>query len=337
MRVCKKRLTGTPHKYNSKKSMDENSKPIVQDTGDRIAVTIPCHNEQASIGKVIDDFQRQLPEAVIYVIDNCCTDATAEIARRHGAVVISEPRKGKGFAVERIFSEVDADYYIMVDGDDTYSARHVNELLAPVRDGQADMAVGARLNEYTREAFRPLHVMGNKLVRSLVNRIGRSRLTDILSGYRAFNRRVVRRIPIVTSGFEVETEMTIQMLYYRLKITEVPVPYRERPDGSVSKLNTFRDGFRVLWRLFSLFRSFKPLTFFGGMGLVFLALALWAGFYPIQDYLVHPGHFVTHVPLAILATGLAICAAGCVFLGMILHVMNWHLLQLHNITTRRKG
>jgi hypothetical protein len=135
----------------------------------------------------------------------------------------------------------------------------------------------------------------------------------------------------------VETEMTIQMLYYRLKIVEVPVPYRQRPEGSVSKLNTFRDGFRVLWRLFSLFRSFKPLTFFGGVGLALLALALWAGFYPVRDYLIDPQHYVHHVPLAVLATGLAICAAGCMFLGMILHVMNWHLLQLHNITTRRKG
>jgi glycosyltransferase involved in cell wall biosynthesis len=309
----------------------------MQDANKRIAVTIPCHNEEAAVGKVIDDFKEQLPEAAIYVIDNCCTDATAEIARQHGAVVISEPRKGKGYAVERIFSEVDADYYVMADGDDTYSAEHVNELLTPVLQGRADMSVGARLNEYTHEAFRPLHVMGNKLVRRLVNWIGRSQLTDILSGYRAFNRRVVQRIPIVTSGFEVETEMTIQMLYYRLKIVEVPVPYRERPEGSVSKLNTFRDGFRVLWRIFSLFRSFKPLTFFGSLGLVFMALALWAGFYPIHDYLADPQHYVHHVPLAILATGLAICAAGFVFLGMILHVMNWHLMQLHNVATRRKG
>jgi len=308
----------------------------MQDTNERIAVTIPCHNEEATVGKVIDDFRRQLPEATVYVIDNCCTDRTAEIAREHGAIVIREPRKGKGFAVERIFSAIDADYYIMADGDDTYSAEHVGELLAPVMEGRADMTVGARLNEYTHEAFRPLHVLGNKLVRSLVNWIGRSQLTDILSGYRAFNRRVVQRIPIVTSGFEVETEMTIQMLYYRLMIVEVPMPYRERPEGSVSKLNTFRDGARVLWRIFSLFRSFKPLTFFGSLGLVFFAFALWAGAYPICDYVANPEHYVTHVPLAILATGLAICAAGSVFLGMILHVMNWHLMQLHNITTRNK-
>ena len=309
----------------------------MQDANERIAVTIPCHNEEATIGKVIDDFRRRLPGAAVYVIDNCCTDRTAEIAREHGAIVIREPRKGKGYAVERIFSEIDADYYIMADGDDTYSADHVNELLAPVLEGLADMTVGARLSEYTHEAFRPLHVMGNKLVRSLVNRIGGSQLTDILSGYRAFNRRVVQRIPIVTSGFEVETEMTIQMLYYRLKVVEVPVPYRERPEGSVSKLHTFRDGSRVLWRIFSLFRSFKPLTFFGSLGLVFLAMALWAGAYPIYDYITDPQHYVRHIPLAILATGLAICAGGFVFLGMILHVMNWHLLQLHNVTTRRKG
>ena len=299
-----------------------------------IAILIPCHDEEATIGKVIDDFRRQVPEADIYVFDNCCTDDTVKVASEREAIVLKEPRKGKGFVIEGMFDRIDADAYIMVDGDDTYAAENVHELLNPVLNGDADMVVGARLSEFTGESFRPMHVLGNKLVRRLVNWMGHADLTDIMSGYRAFNRRVVRRLPVVSAGFEVETEMTIQMLYHQMRIVEVQVPYRERPEGSVSKLRTFRDGFRVLWKIFSLFRAFKPLTFFGGVGAVFFLAGVLAGILPVYDYMTDPKHYVHHVPLAILATGLMILSAGNVFLGILLHAINWRFRELHSVVTR---
>lgn len=301
----------------------------------KISVLIPCHNEEIAIGKVIDDFQRELPSAVIYVFDNCSTDATAVIADEHGAVVMKEPRKGKGFVVESMFDRVNSDFYVLVDGDDTYPADYVHKLLAPILADDADMVVGARLSDYTNNSFRPLHIFGNNLVRLLANWIGNAQLTDIMSGYRAFNRRVVECIPVVSSGFEVETEMTIQMLYYRMKIVEVNVPYQKRPAGSVSKLRTFSDGFRVLWKLFSLLRAFKPLTFFGSAGLLFLALGIIAGIPPVRDYLTEPDHAVHHVPLAILATGLMILSGSFIFLGILLHAINWRFRELHNVLTRK--
>ncbi|MFP4055181.1 MAG: glycosyltransferase [Phycisphaerae bacterium] len=301
-----------------------------------IAVLIPCYNEQATIGKVIDDFRAALPEATIYVFDNCCTDRTAAIAEEHDAVVIREPRAGKGYVIERMFADVIADYYIMVDGDDTYPADKARQLLEPVLQGRADMAVGARLSEYSDQSFRPLHVAGNGLVRRLINHIFRTNLTDILSGYRAFNRRVVERIPIVSSGFEVETELTVHLLYYRLAVTEVQVPYRGRPEGSESKLRTFRDGTRVLWKLFNLVRGFKPLTFFGGLGIVIFLLGILAGLPPVIGYIESGYTEVRRFPLAILATGLVLLSAGCVFLGIILHAVNWRFKELHNVLVRNQ-
>ena len=301
-----------------------------------VAVLIPCHNEEQTVVKVVEDFRRELPDATIYVFDNCSTDRTAELARQAGAEVLAEPRKGKGFVVERMLDTVQADFYVMVDGDDTYPANCVGDLLQPVQAGRADMVVGARLDDHTDESFRPLHKFGNRLVRSLVNWVGQANLTDIMSGYRAFSRRVAQRIPAVSPGFEVETDMTIQMLYYQMKIIEVQVPYRQRPVGSESKLNTFRDGFRVLWKIFTLFREVKPLTFFGGIGLVFFTLGILAGVLPISDYISNPDHFVTHVPLAILATGLVLMGGGFAFLGILLHSMNWRLRELHNVLTRNR-
>jgi len=302
----------------------------------KIAVLIPCHNEEATIAKVVDDCRAELPGAVVYVFDNCCTDDTARVAGQHGAVVVTECRKGKGFVVESMLDRIEADYYVMIDGDDTYPADCAGRLLAPVIAGQADMTVGARLADYDDKSFRPLHVAGNNLVRWLVNRIFSADLTDIMSGYRAFNRRVVERIPVVSSGFEVETELTIQMLYYRLKIVEVQVPYRRRPEGSHSKLNTFRDGFRVLWKTFSLFRAFKPLTFFGGLGLLLVALGVLAGIPPIYGFLASGYHRVERFPLAILATGLVLLgfSSGC--LGILLHAINWRFKELHNVMVRKR-
>ncbi len=302
----------------------------------QVAVLIPCFNEEITIGTVIQHFKKELPSAKIYVFDNCSTDSSAAIAAKSGATVIFESRQGKGFVVERMFDAIDADIFVMVDGDDTYPADAVHKLIEPVIAGKADMVVGARLSQFTGPAFRRLHVFGNNLVRSLVNWMFKSNLTDIMSGYRAFNRRVISMIPVVSEGFEVETEITIQMLYYQLKIAEVQVPYKNRPAGSVSKLSTFGDGFKVLWKIFSLLRAFKPLAFFGSVGLVLLAIGLLAGLKPLQDYIIEPGHYVKHVPLAILATGFVLLSAGCMFLGLLLHAINWRLRELHNVLTRNR-
>jgi glycosyltransferase involved in cell wall biosynthesis len=300
-----------------------------------LAILIPCYNEEITIGKVIQDFRAQLPDASVYVFDNCCIDRTADIAREHGARVISEPRKGKGYVIESMLDAVRADFYVLVDGDDTYPAERVHDLLDPVRSGEADMVVGARLTHYDDKSFRPLHMVGNRLVCNLINKIFNAELTDIMSGYRAFNRKVVQRIPVVSSGFEVETELTVQMLYYRMKIIEITVMYRGRPKGSISKLRTLPDGLRVIWKIFSLFRNFKPLTFFGGFGLVAFFLGILAGIPPIYDYIQSGYTEVRRFPLAILATGLVLLASSLVFLGIILHAVNWRFKELHNVMTRR--
>lgn len=299
-----------------------------------IAVVVPCYNEENTIAKVINDFKAALPRSSIYVVDNCSTDNTASVAEKNGAIVIFEPRKGKGFAIDRILTDIFADYYIMVDGDDTYPAEMAPELLKPVIENKADMTVGTRLEDFSEKSFRPLHVAGNLLVRILINLLFNAHLSDILSGYRAFNRRVVKHVPIVSSGFEVETEMTIQLLYNRLVVKEVPVSYRKRPEGSDSKLSTFRDGFRILWKLFSLSRSVKPVTFFGSIAIAFLIGSLAFGSLPVFDYMTHPEHYVSHVPMAILAASLMLLSFSFVFLGIILHAMNWRFIEMHNIFIR---
>ncbi len=306
------------------------------DNNCKLAILIPCHNEEITIGKVIQDFHSKLPDASIYVFDNCCTDRTAEIARQQGAIVLPEARQGKGYVVESMLGSVNSDLYVMVDGDDTYPAEYVHALIEPVRLGKADMMVGARLGGGSGGSFRPLHLLGNKLVCSLINKIFGARLTDIMSGYRAFNRKVVQRIPIVSSGFEVETELTVQMLYYQLKIMEIEVPYRARPRASASKLQTLPDGIRVLWKIFSLFRNFKPLTFFGGTGLILLVMGIIAGVPPVYNY-VHSGYAeVGNIPLAILSMGLILLASSLGFLGIILHAVNWRFKELHNVLIRNK-
>jgi glycosyltransferase involved in cell wall biosynthesis len=303
----------------------------------RLAVLIPCYNEEITIGKVIQDFRAQLPDSIIYVFDNCCSDRTAEIAGDLGACVILEARQGKGYVVESMLATVDADFYVLVDGDDTYPAQLVHDLLEPVLNGKADMTVGARLERGTAGSFRPMHVFGNKLVCGLINKIFHANLTDIMSGYRAFNRKVVQRIPVVSSGFEVETELTVQMLYYNLKMIEVPVPYRGRPEGSVSKLRTLPDGIRVVWKIFSLFRNFKPLTFFGGFGILALILGILIGMLPVYDFIQSGFKEVRRFPLAILATSLVLLASSFGLLGIILHAVNWRFKELHNVMIRRRN
>ena len=302
----------------------------------KIAVLIPCFNEEKTIGKVIADFRKELPNAEIYVFDNNSSDDSAAIAEQEGAVVILEPRQGKGFVVEKMLGTVDADLYVMVDGDDTYPAECVHSLIDPVKGGQADMTVGSRFSEYEDTSFRNLHLFGNRLVKFCINRIMNSDLKDILSGYRVFSRTLAESIPTVSSGFEIETELTIQTLYYQRKIVEVEIPYRARPAGSESKLHTFSDGFRVLWKLFSLFRSLKPLTFFGGIGGGLFVLSLLVGWLPVRDYLVNPDHYVEHVPSAILAAGLMMLSFLFIFTGLQLHMINQRFRELHNVLVRSR-
>ncbi len=290
---------------------------------------IPCLNEEITIGKVIQDFQNVLPDAEIVVFDNNSTDRTAEIATRLGARVIPERRPGKGYVVSSMFRKIEADYYVMVDGDDTYSAEHALHLLEPVVKGAADMSVATRLEEYHNESFRPLHVFGNNLVKNLVNWIFQSNLNDIMSGYRAFNRDLVKTVPVLSSGFEVETEMTIRVLDYGFAIAEVPVPYRERPEGSFSKLHTFRDGYRVLSTIANIAKAYKPFTFFGGVGLFFGVLGSLSGTWVVLDYLEDA--FVDKVPTAILASGLMLLAFGSIGVGAVLHTLNHRFRETNRL------
>lgn len=241
---------------------------------DRIAVLIPCYNEEVTIAKVVDDFKRSLPEAAIYVYDNNSTDATAEIARAHGAIVKREPRQGKGNVVRQMFRDIEADYYLMVDGDDTYPAEAARELLAPLIAGEADMTVGDRLSNgsYGEENDRAFHGFGNDLVRWLIKFIYGYAFDDVMTGYRAFNRTFVKTMPVLSSGFQIETELSIHAVDKRWRIVDVPIEYRDRPEGSESKLSTFEDGAKVLMAIASLFRESKPFAFFGWIAFVFFEI-----------------------------------------------------------------
>ena len=301
----------------------------------RIAVLIPCYNEAATVEKVVRDFRRELPEAAIYVFDNDSDDGTAEIARSAGAIVLHEKKRGKGHVVAAMFEKVDADFYIMVDGDDTYPAERVRDLLEPVRDGKADMAVGRRRAVDEAAAYRRFHVFGNWLVRRLINVIFGSRLEDIMSGYRAFSREVADNLPIMAYGFDIETEMTIQCLYRKWVIREVPVEYRERPEGSESKLSTFRDGLVVIFRILSLFRSYKPLTFFGGMGILFFVLSgVLALLVRIAQWSPDSNYRLSCIVGA--ATLLAM-SLGAVSIGVIVQFVNFRFLELDSVLRRHRS
>jgi glycosyltransferase involved in cell wall biosynthesis len=298
-----------------------------------IAVLIPCYQEEQTIGKVIADFRRALPQAVIYVYDNNCTDATAENARRAGAVVRREKRQGKGYVVASMFEQVDADILVMVDGDDTYEAEAVGALLDPILKGDADTTVATRLHTYGNKSFRPFHLIGNKLVCAVINRMFRSKISDIFSGYRAFTREAAAQIPITSVGFDVETELTLQALYRGLVIKEIVAPYRARPEGSFSKLRTVSDGFAVLLRLFLILKSYKPLTFFGLCSIGLVGLGLAAGFRPVYEYITE--RYVYAVPSAVLAASLMLLAFLSLGLGLILNSTNLRLLELERLIWKR--
>lgn len=286
-----------------------------------IAILIPCFNEEQTIGKVVEDFKRELPNANIYVYDNNSKDNTAEIAKSKNAIVVSEYRQGKGNVVRSMFRDIDADIYVMVDGDDTYPAEFVKELIEPIVNREADMVIGDRLTNgtYTKENKRPFHDLGNNLMRCLIGILFKNEINDIMTGYRAFNRYFVKTMPILSNGFEIETEISIHALDKKFLLKEIPINYRDRPEGSESKLNTFRDGFRVLKELTLLFKNYKPFICFGIISILFLILGLLVGMPVIFEFI--NTQYVSKVPSAILAVGLIIVSMLSLVCGVLLDVI----------------
>lgn len=282
-----------------------------------IAVLIPCYNESQTIAKVVLDYRAALPEADIYVYDNNSTDGTDEIARQAGAIVRYEHRQGKGNVIRSMFREIDADCYLMIDGDDTYSAENARDMVNQVLEGGVDMVIGDRLSStYFTENKRPFHNTGNMLVRKLVNSFFGGHVTDIMTGYRAFSRTFVKSFPVMSQGFEIETEMTIHALDKNLYMTSIPVGYRDRPQGSLSKLNTFSDGFKVLKTIGMLVKDYKPLPFFGLVAGILLLIALVL-FVPIMIEFNATG-LVPRIPTLIGAGFLAIAALLIFAVGLVL-------------------
>ena len=288
----------------------------------KIAVLIPCYDEELTIGKVIREFKRELPEADIYVYDNNSKDKTGEIAREHGAIVIKEGRQGKGNVVRSMFRDIDADIYIMVDGDDTYPAGAVRELMQPVINNEADMVIGDRLSNgtYEKENKRAFHNLGNNLVKGLIGLLFKNEIKDIMTGYRVFNKFFVKTMPVMSEGFQIETEMSIHALDKKFRLKEIPIEYRDRPDGSESKLNTFRDGYRVIKTLIGLFKDYKPLLFFCSISIVSLILGLLVGIPVIVEFILT--RFITKVPSAVLAVGFILVSVVALSSGLILDTIS---------------
>lgn len=251
----------------------------------KIAVLIPCYNEAKTIEKVVNDFKKNLPEADIYVYDNNSSDNTDQIAKKAGAIVKYEYKQGKGNVIRSMFRDIDADCYLMVDGDDTYPAEDARKMCQAIISGKADMVIGDRLSStYFTENKRPFHNLGNKLVRFLINKIFDNNVKDIMTGYRAFSYQFVKTFPVLSKGFEIETEMTIHSVDKNFKLLEMPVQYRDRPQGSVSKLNTFSDGFKALKTIAELFREYKPKFFFTIIALILFAISLIFGIPVVIEY-----------------------------------------------------
>ena len=281
------------------------------------AVLVPCYNEAVTVGKVVDDFHRVLPGATVYVYDNNSSDDTADIARQHGAVVRKEPRQGKGNVVRQMMRDIDADYYIMVDGDDTYPAEAAPDLLAPLIADEADHVVGDRLSNgtYGEENARAFHGFGNNLVRWLIKRLYGFEFNDVMTGYRAYNYVFAKSFPVLSPGFEIETELSIHAVDKRWRIAQVPIVYRNRPEGSVSKLNTFSDGAKVLGMIMSLAKDYRPLPFFNILALISLVIGLCLGIPVIAEF--NATGLVPRLPTAVLAAvlcGLAVllCVSGLI-------------------------
>jgi glycosyltransferase involved in cell wall biosynthesis len=285
----------------------------------RVAVLIPCYNEDLTVAGVVQGFRTALPDAAIFVYDNNSSDRTAELARAAGAIVRHEPRQGKGNVVRRMFADIEADVYVLVDGDGTYDASAADRLVKKLVAENLDMLVGARQAE-AKEAYRPGHRAGNRLITGAITWLFGRAFGDILSGYRVFSRRYVKSFPALATGFETETELTIHALQLGMPVAEVMLPYAERPDGSVSKLSTWGDGFRILGLIVKLLKDERPLLFFGLIGAGFAALSLALGVPVVVEFL-RTG-LVPRFPTAFLSLGLMIIAVFCLFSGLILDTVS---------------
>lgn len=289
---------------------------------DKIAVLIPCYNEEKTIEKVIRETREALPEAVIYVYDNNSTDRTAELAGAAGAVVRHEYKQGKGNVVRRMFREIEAECYLMLDGDDTYPLESAREMTERVLEYHADMVVGDRLSStYFTENKRAFHNFGNSLVRSIINGLFHCNIKDIMTGYRAFSYGFVKTFPVFSEGFQIETEMTIHAVNYRMQVDNVIVEYRDRPEGSSSKLHTYSDGMRVLWKILQLFKTYSPFRFFGIVSLLLTAAAVVL-FVPVLLEYFKTG-LVLRFPTLIVSGFLEMAAVQSFFAGMILGELTW--------------
>ncbi len=286
---------------------------------DKIAVLIPCYNEEKTIEKVVTDVRDALPGAAVYVYDNNSTDNTARLAREAGAIIRQEYAQGKGNVIRRMFREIDAQCYLMVDGDDTYPLDCAREMVDRVLKRHADMVVGDRLSStYFTENKRPFHNFGNSLMRTCINSLFRANIKDIMTGYRAFSYEFVKTFPVFSKGFEIETEMTIHAVNYNMQVENVIVEYRDRPEGSVSKLNTFQDGMRVIRKMMQLYKNYKPLKCFGMIALLFVAVAVIL-FMPVMLEFLETG-LVPRFPTLIVCGFLVMAAIQAFFSGMVLDV-----------------
>jgi glycosyltransferase involved in cell wall biosynthesis len=314
---------------NSKSMYDIQVNQINQ-YGD-VAVLIPCLNEEKTIGKVVTDFRQAIAGAKIFVFDNNSTDDTASIAQRNGAVVVPAPSQGKGYVVRQMFDQIEAEIYVMVDGDDTYPAAAAQELIAEFRKGGIDMIVGVRQPSAEELSFRRFHRFGNRLVAVLISRLFSIPVTDVMSGYRVFSKEFVKSVPLRSKGFEIETEMTLQAATKNFMIKEMPIHYGHRPEGSYSKLNTYSDGFLVLKAIFIIFKDYKPFVFFTSLSSVLFLITILAGLPPVIEYF--RSGYVYRVPLVILATGTGILSVLSFTIGLVLdtiskyHNENFQLLR----------
>jgi len=299
----------------------------------RIAILIPCFNEELTIGNVIDEFRAELPHASIHVFDNNSSDRTAERAQEKGAILLRERRQGKGFVVQSMFREISADIYVMVDGDGTYPAASVHKLLEPVLSNEADMVVGSRLSPTSRSSFRVMNRLGNYLFLLLARTIFHADIEDMLSGYRVFNRGIVKQLPLLSGGFEIETELTIKALERGYRVIELPVDLVSRPTGSHSKIRHVRDGLLITNMIVSLARDYKPLTVFGAFGLLFILLGFIPGTVVMLEFLRTGA--VPRLPSAILAVGLVLSGLVVGMVGLVLHTVARRFqeldLQLRNL------
>ncbi len=296
----------------------------------KIAVLIPCYNENKTIKKVIEDYKKVLPEADIYVYDNNSTDKTDEIARCAGAIVRYEYKQGKGNVIRSMFRDIDADCYLMIDGDDTYPSESAKEMCDYVLEGKADMVIGDRLSStYFKENKRPFHNFGNRIVRFLINKLFHNNVKDIMTGYRAFSKTFVKGFPVLSKGFEIETEMTIHAVDKNFKLVEIPITYRDRPEGSTSKLNTYSDGFKVLKTIATLFKEYRPSLFFNIFACLFLLISLVLVIPVFMEYF--KTGLVPRFPSLIVATiSLVICLLLWIT-GIILEVINKKHKQLYEL------